>query len=153
MSNDIGFPMGSLAALALRIVADAPDAILYADRNGVIQFWNGGCERMFGFDSEEAIGRSLDIIIPASLRERQNRGHAEVMRTGHTKYAADDLLCVPALRKDDSRISVEFSIIPLKDQTGTMIGLAAILRDVTQRFEELKSLRKKAASVAGPAAG
>jgi len=75
------------------------------------------------------------------------------MRTGHTKYAADDLLCVPALRKDDSRISVEFSIIPLKDQTGTMIGMAAILRDVTQRFEELKSLRKKAASVAGPAAG
>jgi PAS domain S-box-containing protein len=153
MTDYIGIPPGSLAALALRIVADAPDAILYSDRNGIIQFWNGGCERIFGFASEEAIGRSLDIIIPASLRERHNRGHAEVMRTGHTKYGADDLLAVPALRKDGSRISVEFSIIPLKDETGTMIGMAAILRDVTQRFEELKLLRKKAARVLGPAAG
>lgn len=137
---------GEISALALRIVTDASDAILYSDRNGIIRFWNGGCERMFGFTATEAIGQPLDIIIPETLRERHNRGHAETMRTGHTKYGAGDLLAVPALRKDGTRISVEFCIIPFKDESGAITGIAAIVRDVTKRFEELKALRKKAAT-------
>lgn len=134
-----------LDALAARIVAGSPDGILYSDREGVIRLWNHGCERIFGFTAEEAVGQSLEIIIPENLRERHNRGHAETMRTGHTKYGSGDLLSVPALRKDGSRISVEFSIIPFKDDTGAMIGMAAIMRDVTKRFEEIKALRKQAA--------
>lgn len=138
----------SLETLSVRIVADSPDAILYSDREGVIRLWNQGCERVFGFTAAEAVGQSLEIIIPENLRERHDRGHAETMRTGKTKYGSGDLLSVPALRKDGTRISVEFSIIPFKNDTGDMIGMAAIMRDVTKRFEELKALRKKTAGIA-----
>jgi len=128
--------------IASRIVADAADAILYCDREGMIRMWNDGCGRIFGYTAEEAMGRSLDIIIPENLRDRHWRGYAETMRTGQTRYGGGDLLSVPALRKDGSRISVEFSIIPFKDAAGTITGMAAIMRDVTARFEEMKALRK-----------
>ena len=132
-----------LGELAVTIVKDAPDAILYSDNEGVIRFWNGGCERIFGFGAAEAIGQSLDIIIPENLRERHWRGHRETIRTGHTKYGAGDLLAVPALRKDGARISVEFSILAIRDANEAIIGMAAIMRDVTKRFEEIKALRKE----------
>lgn len=133
------------AEIALAIVRGAPDAVLFTDRDGVIRLWNAGCERVFGFSSAEAVGQPLDIIIPENLRARHHHGHAETIRTGTTKYGAGDLLSVPALRKDGARISVEFSITPFRDETGTITGMAAIMRDVTKRFEELKALRKAAA--------
>ena len=136
----------TLAEIAEGIFAEAPDGILYTDREGLIRHWNGGCRRIFGFDADEVIGRSLDIIIPEGLRDRHWRGYAETMRTGTTRYGAGDLLSVPALRKDGTRISVEFSIIPFRNAGGGIVGMAAIMRDVTQRFEELKRLRKKAAA-------
>lgn len=132
-------------AIAMRIVSEAPDAILYTDRKGVIRFWNGGCERIFGFTAEDALGHSLDIIIPENLRERHWRGHEETMRSGRTKYGSGDLLAVPALRKDGTRISVEFSIIPFRDPSGAMEGMAAIMRDVTKHFQEVRALRKQLA--------
>lgn len=74
------------------------------------------------------------------------------MRTGHTRYDAGDVLSVLALRKDGTKISVEFSITPFRDDGSRIIGLAAIMRDVTKRFEEMKDLRKAAASVQHPKA-
>ena len=137
-----------LGQLALDIVEHAPDAILYTDRDDIIRYWNAGCERIFGFSAAEAVGQPLDIIIPETLRERHHRGHAETMRTGHTKYGKGDLLAVPALRKDGQRISVEFSIIPFRDSNQEIRGIAAIMRDVTGHFEEVKALRKKLAIAA-----
>ncbi|MFV0295910.1 MAG: PAS domain-containing protein [Hyphomicrobiaceae bacterium] len=134
--------------IAERIVSGSPDAILYSDRDGVIRLWNDGCVRIFGFTREEAVGQPLDIIIPENLRARHGRGHAETMKTGKTKYGAGDLLAVPALRRDGTRISVEFSIIPFRDASGTIIGLGAIMRDVTKNFEEMKALRRAAAGKA-----
>ncbi len=125
-----------------RFATDAPDGVLYADGEGRIGFWNAGCERIFGFGAQEALGQSLDIIIPENLRARHWHGYGETLRTGQSRYGAGDLLSVPALRKDATRISVEFSIIPVRDGAGRMQGMGAILRDVTQRFEELKALRK-----------
>lgn len=138
------------------LVRDAPDAIIYADSLGVIAFWNKGAERIFGFSEAEAIGKSLDIIIPENLRQRHWDGFAETVRTGKTRYGAGDVLAVPALRKDGSRISIEFTILPFSDQAGRILGMAAILREVTKRFEELKALRKELAalrSASGVAAG
>jgi PAS domain S-box-containing protein len=132
--------------IAARIIADAPDAILYCDREGMIRMWNGGCVRIFGYAAEEATGQSLDIIIPENLRDRHWRGFEVTMQTGQTRYGAGDLLSVPALRKDGTRISVEFSIIPFTDDAGTITGMAAIMRDVTARFEEMKALRKASRS-------
>jgi len=125
------------------LVEHAPDAIIYASIGGMIHFWNRGAERIFGFSEEEALGRSLDIIIPENLRQRHWDAYAQTMQTGITQYGAGDVLAVPALRKDGKRVSIEFSILPFKDREGRMLGVAAILRDVSQRFAELKSLRQQ----------
>jgi PAS domain S-box-containing protein len=126
------------------LVNEAADAIIYSDEDGLIRFWNKGAERIFGFSKADAIGHSLDIIIPENLRKRHWDGYAETMRTGKTRYGDGDVLAVPALRKDGARVSIEFTILPFHDKDGRMTGIAAILRDVTKRFEELKALRKQA---------
>lgn len=128
------------------LVRDAPDAIIQADAQGVITFWNTGAQRIFGFAEHEAVGKTLDIIIPENLRKRHWDGFAETMRTGKTRYGAGDILAVPALRKDGTRVSIEFTIVPFADPTGRILGMAAILRDVTARFEEIKRLRKELAA-------
>ncbi len=145
-SDAAASPMPSVEEIVAKTLAAAPDAILYADREGVIGYWNGGCERVFGFTAAEAIGQSLDIIIPASLRTRHWDGFAATMRSGQSRYGAGELLSVPALTRDGSRISVEFSIIPFVDAAGAIQGMTAVMRDVTKRFEELKSLRKQIAA-------
>lgn len=132
-------------AFFTRLVAEAPDGVMYSDAKGIISVWNKGCERIFGFTAQEAIGQSLDIIIPPALRQRHWQGYDETIRTGHTRYGAGDLLAVPALRKDGTRISVQFSIIPLT-AANVIVGMGAILRDVTQQFEERKALLKAAAA-------
>lgn len=138
-------PEGFFRALA----REAPDAIVYADAEGRIRFWNRGAEAIFGLPEPEALGQSLDIIIPERQRERHWAGYAETMRSGKTRYGAGELLAVPALRKDGSRISIEFTIVPVHDASGRIAGIAAIMRDVTKRFDELKALRKELAALRG----
>jgi len=128
--------------LARALLEDMPDALVVSDREGIIRVWNGGAERIFGFGAAEAEGRSLDIITPEPLRARHWQGYEETMRTGRTRYGAGDLLSVPALRRDGTRISVQFSITPIRDAEGRITAIAAIMRDVTAEYEERKSLRK-----------
>jgi PAS domain S-box-containing protein len=129
---------------AALMVSDA-DAIVAADAQGVIRFWNPGAERVFGFTAADAVGQSLDLIIPERLRDRHWRGYHEVMRTGQSRYGDGDILAVPSVRKDGTRISLEFTIVPLRDGSGGLTGMGAILRDVTSRFNELQTLRKRLA--------
>ena len=133
-----------LDQLARTIVTDAADAIVYADRDGAIGFWNRGAERIFGYTEHEALGQSLDIIIPEALRARHWAGFEATMRTGQSRYGAGDLLAVPGQRKDGTRISLEFTIVPIRDRAGALAGIAALMRDVTTRFNELKALRAEA---------
>jgi PAS domain S-box-containing protein len=128
------------------LAREAPDAIVYVDSSGKIAFWNKGAERIFGFSEAEAMGQTLDIIIPQNLRKRHWDGFAETVRTGRTRYGSGDILAVPALRKDGRRISVEFTILPFLDKAGRVLGMAATLRDVTKRFEETKALREQLAA-------
>jgi len=88
---------------------------------------------------------------PANLRERHWQGYSATMRTGETRYGDGQLLSVPALRKDGARISVEFSIVPFTDDAGHMLGIAAIMRDATARFEEVRALRRELAARGTPA--
>ena len=131
--------------IAQALLGAASDAIVATDRDGIIRHWNKGAERIFGHSASEAIGQSLDLIIPEPLRARHWAGYRHVMRTGQSRYGEGDVLAVPGLRKDGSRVSVEFTIAPIHADTGDMIGIAAILRDVTARFEEMKTLRKQLA--------
>ncbi len=137
-----------IAGLGEAILDTSADAILATDRQGVIQFWNPGAVRIFGFTSEEAVGSSLDLIIPERLRKRHWDGWDRVMATGQTRYGAGDLLAVPALAKDARQISVEFTIILLHDAGRRITGMAAILRDVTARFEEMRQLKRQLGRIA-----
>jgi PAS domain S-box-containing protein len=127
------------------ILNTTSDAILATDREGVIRFWNRGAARIFGFTAEQAVGASLDLIIPERLRKRHWDGYERVMATGQTRYGAGDVLAVPAIAKGGRRISVEFTIILLQDSEQRVSGMAAILRDVTARFEELRQLKRELA--------
>lgn len=136
--------------IAQALLLTRSDAIVAADRDGIIRFWNPGAERVFGHQAAAAIGCSLDLIIPERLRERHWHGYRETMATGKSRYGEGDVLAVPALRKDGTTISVEFTVVPLKDSSGAMVGMAAVMRDVTGRFEEMRTLKRKLAEAAKP---
>ena len=137
------------AALGEALLGSVADAVVYCGRDGAIALWSPGAERIFGFTEVEALGRSLDIIIPEAQRARHWQGFDKVMATGHSRYGAGDVMAVPALHRDGHRISVEFTIVPMRDAGGAMVGMAAILRDVTARFEELRALRRRLAVAEG----
>ena len=126
----------------------ASDAIIATDHAGNITFWNPGAIRIFGFTVDEAVGRSLDLIIPDHLRDRHWVGYRRVMQTGESHYGHGDLLSVPALTGRGQRISVEFTIAMLKDAQGRPTGTVAIVRDVTRRFEEMRALKRQLAEAA-----
>ncbi len=136
--------------IAQALLRTRSDAIIAADRDGIICFWNPGAERIFGHQAADTIGHSLDLIIPERLRERHWQGYRETMATGTSRYGEGDVLAVPALHKDGTTISVEFTIVPLKDPFGAMVGMAAVMRDVTRRFEEIRMLRRKLAEATKP---
>ncbi len=137
-----------ISPLAAALLQSTADAVIATDREGAITFWNPGAVRIFGFTASEATGQSLDLIIPENQRARHWTGYREVMKTGQSRYSGGDILAVPALHKDGRRISLEFTIVPLKDADGGMTGMVSVLRDVTARFEEMRALRRKAAAAA-----
>jgi PAS domain S-box-containing protein len=127
--------------LTQAILGTGSEAIIASDQDGVIHFWNPGAERIFGYAVSEAVGQSLDIIVPPDFRQRHWEGYRRVMQTGESRYDRGDLLSVPAIRKDGTRISVEFSIVPLKNHEGRVDGMAAIMRDVTKHHDEMRALK------------
>jgi|SRR6185369_9363092 len=123
-----------------QLIEESPDAILVADREGMIRYWNRGAELIFGYNSSEAVGQSLDLIIPENLRGRHWEGYWRVMSSGETKYKTG-LLSAPGQRRDGSRVSLQFSMIMLRDEAGAMVGCGTVMRDVTEQWEKEKTLR------------
>jgi PAS domain S-box-containing protein len=132
--------------LCLKIVEDSRLAVIAGGADGKITLWNRGAEEMFGWTAAEAVGQSMDIIIPEKHRALHWEGYDRVMRTGISKYG-DKPLAVPALTKDGRRISVEFHISLLRSPEGEIIGTAAIMQNVTARWERDKELRARLASL------
>jgi PAS domain S-box-containing protein len=131
---------------AQALLEAAGDAIIVADREGLIRLWNPAAVRLFGFTAEEAVGQSLDLIIPDRFRERHWSGYREVVRTARTRYGTD-VLRVPALRKDGRRISIAFTVALLRDAGGQVTSMAAIIRDETSRWKEEQALRRRVAEL------
>jgi PAS domain S-box-containing protein len=132
--------------LCENILEQMSTAIIFGDRDGIVRLWNAGAEAMFGWSAEEAIGKSMDMIIPEKHRSRHWEGYSRVMQTGVTKYG-QSVLAVPALTKDGRRISIEFNIALLKDADGRVLGAAASVQDVSARWERDKVLRTRLAEL------
>ena len=132
--------------LCRRIVENSPMAILYADREGKIRLWNSGAETVFGYTSQEVLGQSLDLIVPERQRQRHWEGWDKVMASGVTKYGRDPL-AVPAMRKDGSRISIEFNVVLVRADSGELAGVAAMVQDVTARWQKQKEMNARLAAL------
>ena len=118
------------------------DAVIVCDAEGTIVYWNAAAHRVFGWDADEAVGQSLDLIIPDKQRRAHWDGYRRVMATGQTRYG-DDLLRVPALHADGGRRSIAFTVSLLEDTTGAVAGIAAVVRDETARWAEEQELRRQ----------
>jgi PAS domain S-box-containing protein len=132
----------SAEQLSQRIISDSNDAIMFADRQGSILLWNRGAEKMFGYSESEVLGQSLDLIIPENLRGRHWDGYFRVMESGSSRYSTE-MLSAPALRKDGSRISTEFSMVIVKGDDERVLGVAAVIRDVSARWQREKELKER----------
>ncbi len=133
------------------LVAGAADAIVVADSCGTIRLWNAAATRLFGFTAEEALGASLDLIIPEAQRARHWQGYERTMKSGVTRYG-DRLLRVPALHRDGRRLSIAFTVGLLRGQDGAVSAVVAIMRDETERWQEERMLRTRLAELEGAAA-
>ena len=125
-----------------QLVAGAGDAIMVCDAKGAITLWNQAAERIFGFTEAEALGQSLDLIIPQRQRQRHWDGYHKTMETAVTKYGAD-VLRVPALHKDGHTLSIAFTVSMVFSADKKVSGIVAIVRDETARFAEERELRKR----------
>jgi PAS domain S-box-containing protein len=119
---------------------------MVADAQGAITLWNQAAERIFGYTEAEALGKSLDLIVPERQRGRHWDGYQKTMDTGITKYGAD-LLRVPALHKDGHTLSIAFTVSMLFSEDRKVTGIVAIVRDETARFAEERKLRARLVEV------
>ena len=130
------------------LIRGAGDAIVVAGPDGNILLWNPAAERVFGYTEGEALGHSLDLIIPERFRSRHWEGYRKVMQTGQTRYGTE-VLRVPAVRKDGRRLSIAFSVALLHSPTQEIQAIAAIIRDETDRWEQERALRQQLAELEG----
>ena len=124
------------------LVDHAPDALIFADRDGVIRVWNAAAERIFGFTAADAVGRALDIIIPEGLREAHWQGYHRALAAGDTKYRGQSLP-TKALKADGSQVYVELSFAIVRGPDAEVIGAMAQARDITERFQRDRDMRRR----------
>lgn len=134
-----------------QLIASIGDAVVVSDTKGAITLWNPAAERMFGFSEAEALGQSLDLIIPERLCQRHWDGYEKTMATGVTRYGSD-VLRVPAIHKDGRGLSIAFTVAMLFNADKTPDAIVAIIRDETARFNEDRVMRKRLAELEAKAA-
>jgi PAS domain S-box-containing protein len=116
-------------AIAQAALAPGPHAVVSADRDGIICEWNETAERIFGHNGDDAIGQTLDLVIPAAERADHWRNYRRVMATGVLNYRPDHVLDVAGLRRDGTLVKLDAALIPMLDQAGCLVGVTAIMRE------------------------
>jgi PAS domain S-box-containing protein len=134
-----------------QLVQSVGDAIIVVDAHEKIVMWNPASTRIFGYSETEALGSTLDLIVPERQRHRHNEGCRKSMETGITRYGTS-LLKVPALHKDGSMLSIAFTVGMLFDEHQKVSGIVAIIRDETERFAQERALKKRIADLENPTA-
>ena len=132
-----------------QLVECVGDAIIVADAHEKIVLWNPAATRIFGYLEEEALGNTLDLIVPERQLQKHNEGYSHSMETGTTRYGTS-LLKVPAKHKDRSMLSIAFTVGMLFDASGKANGVVAIIRDETERFAQERALKKRLADLENP---
>jgi PAS domain S-box-containing protein len=131
-----------------QLVGCVGDAIIVVDAHEKIVLWNAAATRIFGYSEDEALGNSLDLIIPERHRQRHNEGCRKSMDTGITRYGTS-LLKVPALHQSGNMLSIAFTVGMLFDENQKVNGIAAVIRDETERFAEERALKKRISELEG----
>jgi PAS domain S-box-containing protein len=134
------------------LVGAIGDAVVVSDREGKVIVWNPAAERMFGFTEAEALGQSMDMIIPERLRKRHWEGFDKSMATGTTRYG-HDVLRVPAVDKAGRAMSIAFTVAMLFGPDGKVSAIASVIRDETSRFAEDRALRRRVIELEAQLAG
>ena len=137
MSTEINFQ---------EVVYALGDGVVACDKDGKIVVWNGAATRIFGFTEEDAVGQSLDLIVPERQRDRHWHGYNKTMSTGETRYG-NDVLRVPALHKEGKPLSIAFTVSMLHSPEGEVTAIIAVVRDDTERWSEERKLRAKVAEL------
>ena len=143
MRNDNGLDM---AMLYKGLVEQSSDAIIFADRNGIVRVWNSGAERIFGHKAADVIGGTLDLIIPERMLQAHNNGFNHAVATGDMKYE-NKVLTTRSMHKDGTRIYVDMSVGLVRDEAGNVLGAQAIARDVSERYANETAQRVKIAEL------
>jgi len=130
------------ADLFAAIVEQTSDAVVFADRDGVIQAWNASAEALFGFAAAEAIGQSVDLIIPERLREAHWKAFDRALETGRTRLGRRSLI-TRSLHKSGEKLYVDMSFAVVHDRGGAVVGSVAIARDATERYLAEAASRKR----------
>jgi PAS domain S-box-containing protein len=128
-------------ALARAILDQAADAVIFSDVEGLIRVWNAAAARIFGFAAEEALGRSLDLIIPEHLRQAHWIGFHRAMQSGATRLGGRPTM-TRGLHQSGMRLYVEMSFAVVRAPSGAIAGSVAVARDATARYEEEKARRQ-----------
>ena len=128
------------------IVEQMPEAVIFADRDGVIRLWNRGAESLFGFAAPDVIGQSLDVIIPERLREAHWAGYRRAIADGATQHGGQ-VRTTRSTHRDGRKLYVDLSFGIVKDAAGAVIGSTAVGRDATERFQADKAMRERVAAL------
>jgi PAS domain S-box-containing protein len=139
----------SFESTAAHILRSMPEALIFCDLQGVIHFWNGGAEKVFGWSAAEAVGQSLDLIIPERMRKAHWEGFDQAIARGGVKPGRTSMI-TRSLHKSEEFIYVDMSFEMVRDEAGQMIGSLAVARDATKRFNDDKALRKQLADLSAP---
>jgi PAS domain S-box-containing protein len=125
------------------LISQAPDAVIFADLDGIVREWNPAAERIFGYTSVEAVGQSLDLIVPERFREAHWTGYKRALAAGETKYSGQ-ALPTRSVRKDGTTIYVELTFAVIHEPHGQVIGALAHARDITERWAREREQRQRA---------
>lgn len=115
------------------VVEQALDATIFADREGIVRIWNARAEMVFGFSASEAIGGSLDVIIPEDLRAAHWRGFNRAIAAGRTRLGGRAMV-TRAVHKQGGKLYVELSFGIVKGGPQGVMGALATAKDITQSY-------------------
>lgn len=137
---------GDQTFLHRALIEQLADAVIFADREGLIQLWNPGAEAVFGYTPDEVLGHSLDVLIPERLRDAHWAGFRAAVDTGQMKHGRE-ALTTRSVHKDGSDLYVDLSFALVKDDTGRVAGAVAVARDITARFNAERQSRRRMAEL------